>query len=234
MSFYKNIAGLIAYFPFNGDTRDYSGYNQHGTDTNIKVSRTVNDIAAYFDGTAKKAFTTCLGLTNASDFTLSARTVITAELDATYNQYGFFTMEFATNRYVVFAYQYNSGNRRIQFDWGGSSSPSYYITLVLNRPYMVTMTKAGNAITLYLDGKQVATATTGSVGGSGANTLGIGGYGASGYFVRGEMSDVRVYDRNIGAAEILNLYQGTKPNLLRKIGSAISVAINKTNFFHGW
>jgi len=110
------------------------------------------------------------------------------------NQYGLGTNKLVTGWYTGTIYT------DITFDWTPSA----------NRWYFVTVTYDGTTVSAYVDGVLSGTndpATT-PVSADAAVILGRqNGGGASPYLLNGLIDDVRIYNRALSAAEILQLYQ---------------------------
>jgi hypothetical protein len=85
------------------------------------------------------------------------------------------------------------------------------------RHYCATLVPGG-AITLYLDGQEVATAPAGAISyaGLGQNSrIATHGNGNASYDLAGIVDDVRIYDRALKFEEAYRLYRGGRVNGVR-------------------
>jgi hypothetical protein len=89
--------------------------------------------------------------------------------------------------------------------WTGAQAITY-TPAEMTDWHLLTGVYAGGAMTFYVDGVSVGTATFTSTFDAYTTTLRLGGSGSSGWFYNGSMDDVRVYDRALSGPEVTALY----------------------------
>jgi hypothetical protein len=94
--------------------------------------------------------------------------------------------------------------------WTGSQSINYTPAVMTNW-HLLTATYAARAMTFYVDGQSVGTATFSANMQAYGTTLQLGGTGSSGWFYSGSLDDARVYNRALSAAEAKALYDTYDP-----------------------
>ncbi|MBI5646147.1 MAG: T9SS type A sorting domain-containing protein [Ignavibacteriae bacterium] len=207
--------GLVAYYPFNGNAADESGYGNHGTihGATPSTDRFGNPNKAYlFNGTSN--YIECGLMTNINSQ---------------------FTNEITVSAWVFF--ENVSGNQFVAGKWGtgGKSAVSYYIgkdaanrvifnvdwdaateakavyPFVTGRWYHLLGKANASGVYVYVDGSQVAASPSGisyvNVG-SQPFRIGYETSAASSYF-NGKIDDVRLYSRSLIQSEILALANET-------------------------
>jgi hypothetical protein len=229
-------AGLIAYYPFNGNANDESGNGNHGSVTGAvpaedrfeKLSSAyqfdgVNDYISMGDrlDASNKDLSVCVWI-KSEDYNQNAKIVNKGQTDAGYpaqSGFGLGIVKEAPTRDIC-------KNAGICFSFWDD----YYRSVSLQIPYnrltpgsnhfVVGTLKRGDALTgqmsLYLDGTLVGSAT-GVISSSNTNlpftvgNLDAGPWSMVEHF-KGEIDDLRIYDRALLEAEVRALYLSANPN----------------------
>ena len=197
---------LIAWYPLNGDTKDYSGNNFHLNDN----GNTINN-----DGKIGKcySFTTNTPMTYTgwilpqnsvyNDFTVTAWIYPTETPTA----HGYNVVSFGQNKVLRFRL---NPNNRIWAIWGGSNTDTTCASITsstvlsLNKWYHIAFRIKNGKGSLFINGKY-------DVGNSDAkqidyvlNTLFIGGFknGVAYEAWKGKLNDIRIYNHALTGKEI--------------------------------
>lgn len=201
-------AGLVGGWHLNGSSTDFSGNNNHGTDTAITYSQANGKFGqgAGFNGSTSKI---AHGLTN-FPLTTSARTqmawVKLAAQPAT--NANFYIMTYgagSTNNMSAFIYKDTSGTKYLSFGGYANDKDTAY-TLSNNVWYHLAQTVSGTTVSHYVNGNLVG---SGSI--SAPNTTSSSGYigiafdGASAPF-NGAIDEVLIFNRALSAQEIRRMY----------------------------
>ena len=203
-----NSYGLVAYYPFNGNANDESGNGWNGTGTNLTLTQDrfgIANSAYYFNGSSSFI-----------DFGLVPIPITNFSVSVWVNSS-------ETNRGVVIQNSRNDTGFNLELFLVQNGTISFEVVHSYNNFNRVTM-PIGNGtwhhivalcyqdfIKLYLDGELQST-NTGVIGTQSNYSL-IAGKdpAASDYFYRGSMDDIRVYNRTLSEAEILELYNEGDP-----------------------
>ena len=202
---------LIAWYPLNGDTKDYSGNNFHLNDN----GNTINN-----DGKIGKcySFTTNTPMTYTgwilpqnsvyNDFTVTAWIYPTETPTA----HGYNVVSFGQNKVLRFRL---NPNNRIWAIWGGSNTDTTFASITsstvlsLNKWYHIAFRIKNGKGSLFINGKY-------DVGNSDAkqidyvlNTLFIGGFknGVAYEAWKGRLNDIRIYNHALTGKEIKEISQ---------------------------
>jgi Concanavalin A-like lectin/glucanases superfamily/Secretion system C-terminal sorting domain len=227
LQLYKNeSAGLVAYYPFNGNANDESGNGRHGAVMNGAVLSTdrfnSSNSAYYFDGVDDYIDISATGLPTTN------RTVSFWLNPATGNQPSYplsyggsacgqsFLMAFNPGGCGCFLTQGHCGSNALAYNW--ATNPE-------NKWVHYTVTINGADIKLYINGQFMA----GNNGFSNATIVAgkkliIGGLitpdglstyvdGSGGYF-KGRLDDIRIYDAALADAQVLQLYTNESSGLV--------------------
>ena len=212
LSFASLTDGLVGYWPFDGDAKDYSGNSNHGsiygvTSTNDRHGNSGQ--AFYFSGGDHISVSANAQLNAIRDFSASFWVNVT-DYDIT-----------------------SSGHKTIALlSKGGSSRRQFGVTLGVdtnNVPFFqlvlgdrihcreiskgawthVAVTREGKYAILYMNGSRVSSGTICSdpAGDSGDLDFGIDVPGGVEY-LHGAMDDVCLYNRALSSAEVLAIYNG--------------------------
>ena len=210
--------GLIAYYPFNGNAKDASGYNHDGT---INGAVPAADIAGnqnqafYFNGTDSY-----ISLASPVDFTGLNEYTFSLWAKPTEIPQGpggiIFNVGSDFSDYTQgLTYQSQTSMFAGSYNLGTNPGQSYSKTCCFdpNQWIYVAMTRDTSSVSLYINGTLVATQSTSAVNGQAANygtgtTAAIIGARSNlkyGYFFAGIIDEVRIYNRALSAVEISQL-----------------------------
>lgn len=205
---YVPTANTRLYLPFDGNATDASGNGLNAVPFNLTYATGKKGNAAVFDGSTSRAVLIYgCGLLISNNITLSAWIKLNAEI--TSGEYRIFRVGFATS-YINLTYQYNGGTIRLQVD-SGASSIYYNITLGTSNWTHIAWTKSGTTSTLYVNGTNVATGTTGSMG-SGTSPLYFTtelGNEASANYYNGLIDEAIIEDKAWSSMDVTNYYNAT-------------------------
>ena len=211
--------GLVAYYPFNGNANDESGYGNNGTvyGASLTTDRFGNQYNAYsFVATESDTITTPLKPSNIFSLSLwyyaASSQVNNAGIASTYNvasYYGIYYICMGTSGGVWEAIRYD--NNGILAMPSSSVNAWTHLVIVSN----------GSLIQVYKNGSLVLsfTGTT-----THADTLILGSSRFNGKYFTGSIDDVYVYNRAISASEIQELYGGYVPQTCYDTGYAAGQA----------
>lgn len=202
--------GLIAWYPFNGNTNDYSGYghnevNSQGLSSATGESGQANG-AYNFNGTTSRinaTYTTALNI---------ARPGMTMSAWVNIETIGSSTRAILSRNSPYLLWIEPDNSLRSGLSAGGSwywssTAPG---TLPLNQWIFVTVTYDGTTRNTYLNGAHVTTDTS-LTGNIITNTIALNiGYDAccgSRYYFDGSMDDIRLYNRALSDQEVGQLYE---------------------------
>ncbi len=201
--------GLVAYYPFNGDTIDATGNGNDATNygATLTTDRYGNVNSAYhFNGTSE--YMDCgngISLQIANDITVTAwiksefSTDHSPEVISKYGtgDAGWILSTFPDST-AAFQGRDNSGNYRSSgksYKWNGDW-------------HFLVGQREGSIWKIYVDGtlhQSIDAGTTGSLIASNNMQIGVQS-GAGSRFFMGTIDDIRIYNRALSSAEILQLY----------------------------
>ena len=226
-SSYNNLNnGLVAYYPFNGNTQDYSGYGRHALNFGATLTEGINGQSSgayHFDGSGSYMTVSQVPVPTNNAFTWSIWVKpesLNTEmwvLDRAY-QIG--------NMYVspVLALNFNASlgqpaNQQVSFY---SFSPPYGYWKIdsprqsfqLGRWSHLVLTSAiDGSRSIFVDGVPVAQGVSADYGQE-LEMLTIGADArVPTYFFKGVIDDIRVYNRALSSSEVGQLYQTESGNL---------------------
>jgi hypothetical protein len=216
---FANGNGLVAWYPFDGNTNDASGNGNNGTQNNFTFDGTTN-------GWVGGKFGSALLFNSSNDY-------VRVPPSSSINNLAQLTLSFwinpangGGNQYVVakgFSLAYASSAKELYFTHYFSVSSGQWNMPVGSVPaglwthIVVTYddTSASNTPMFYVNGVSVATSTpvapSGTALSDSANPLILGNIGSLTQAVNGSLDDFRMYNRILSATEISQLYQGSQP-----------------------
>jgi hypothetical protein len=208
--------GLVAWYPLDGDTKDYSGSNYNVTfGTGDKYVSGKFGKAEYFNGSSvNELFTVSPGVTLTS-YTVSAW-YAPVSVGSSYVYNGVVSsninslIESGSDTSNSWGIRYGISSSYSACTTQGHSLPP----LVASTFYLFTTTVTPSSITLYQNGVLVTSCSTSSTWPA-LTEIAVGpdhyvsGMGAEG--TSGSVDDVRVYNRALSATEIQQLYAGSSP-----------------------
>ncbi|MEI6751605.1 MAG: LamG-like jellyroll fold domain-containing protein [Paludibacter sp.] len=231
-------AGLVAYYPFNGNTNDMSGNGNNGTDLVGGVSFVTGryDQAVKFNGYSNPGHihvpnSTSLQFTNGASFVYWVRLDDAAGMDgwgrysANGNQCTFAKSHDRSGIYNNMSYSSQSklytglGSR----DGGGIGSRVQGISdYIIGSWIQIAYSCSNLSSTLYVNGIQDTTVNT-PVNFSTSNTqdLYFGKYSDYWYPFNGALDEMRIYNRALSATEIQQLYNNNPTGLIN-LGAQLS------------
>ncbi len=207
--------GLVAYFPFNGNANDASGYNNHGTASNVaytldrfgRMAKT-----AFFNGSDSR-----ITIPNQFYFHQSSDAILSFWMKR--NDYTIRTIfwtkndDYDQNRYHIFTgvngqgftidYRDEPGNLYLDPSQGPAQ-----LTVAPGSWAHICVCRTGNQYHLYQNGNEQTVITDNSPNLPNYNgpwRIGKGWYGNSCFW--GSLDDIRIYNRALSAAEVSALYQ---------------------------
>lgn len=200
--------GLLAYYPFNGNTNDESGNDNHGTGINVIL-------ASDRFGTADKAYdfngSNAYVAITSTDSLESPTTELTMAAWFYANLNSSFTPILMKSESTSNAFQYRMyvANNRIGTslnNWNNSVVND--VAISSNKWHLIVSTLKNGAITGFLDGILIDTNTI-AIATIALDThdleIGRDVPGLTEYF-KGKIDDVRIYSRAINAEEVMALY----------------------------
>ncbi len=231
--------GLVAYYPFDGDTNDYSGNGNHGTiigDVEPAPGRHGNPNGAYrFPGEPFNYISIRdAEVLHLSSFTLSAWVFSDSE------DYGSGPVDLPVLRPIINkgrdivngSYRLNVNGVGAQNLYGGSNDASVDHIPQLGQWHMVTGTVKGDQARLYIDGKlQAETILSFPFSYGNSDPLAIGMHYYPGvppqwaYPFKGVIDEVRIYNRAFSPSEVNSLYHYDE----RGAGASIDHSAEESN-----
>lgn len=209
--------GLIAHFPFDGDTDDASGNAQHGVNHGVTFTADRNGAtnrAAYFDEDSHYVEVWSVAEANQHINTSEGTICLWAKPEANvlWTTSGFAFKYFSNQDDRLYLdlsyYQLPQGNFLVGVGSGGFSSDGtiprgewHHVAVVWN---------SDGTIKAYLDGELDSEGTYGNPGFlfRGAETFNIGkGWSVNPGYYHGALDEFRIYDRALSAPEIMTLFE---------------------------
>lgn len=209
-------AGLVAYYPFNGNANDASGNGNHGTvsGATLTTNRFGVPASAYsFNGVDNRI--TAIGETGlptgTNDFTISAWFATDLPITADY-RFLVGNSAFSQFQLVLGSLDVQEPNKEIQFYTGGNSpgeqlfSPAQ--TWVDDQWTHVAVVRQTNQVSIYRNGLLLGSRafTRGNDAPPGSRNLTIGRRYDGAHPWKGAIDEVRLYNRGLTAAEVSGLY----------------------------
>ncbi len=199
--------GLVAWYPFNGDALDYSGNYHNATPFGNPaegIDRFGNAGGCYnFDGIDD--YMTCGSWFTYDDFTLS--------FWVNQDQINYFYTAIIDNNHtdtVNWVVQFNESDGR--YHLGTAPQGSAYFDLPFNEWTHVVCMKSGNVLSTYINGvmQDQLVASTDEINYVNPQ-LNIARWQPGGRYFDGDIDDIRMYNRALLEAEIMELYQEENP-----------------------
>lgn len=192
--------GLLAYYPFNGDAKDYSGNNNNGVIYGSVPDSGISGQSYLFDGV--------------NDYVEIAKGRNLLATDSTISMW-FYSTSWAHQAFVsligsrqigsdgVMLFTDPAGN--LSCDWGSNRWNAGYV-LPLNQWVHFVITRDGLGRKLYIN-NVLASSTVAAGGPATADTvLRIGSVSNGTYFFQGKIDEIRIYDRALSSTEVGVLY----------------------------
>ena len=208
--------GPIAYYPFNGNANDESGYGNHLTPRNVVLSPDrfgVNNSAYSFNGVN-------------ADLTSNLTQIPTGNPDISYSFWFKNTREnFGALGDVLLSLGTTSQSQRITISYypgvivfiGERNDYYCYSNIIHSQWNHITFVKQVNQLKFYLNGNLIGTGTVGNTNLTNTNFF-IGSNGNinhnGGEYFQGLIDEVSIFNRVISDQEITALYNGTNPGVI--------------------
>jgi len=207
------VSDLVAYYPFNGNANDESGYGHHGQvyGATLTADRFGNtEQAYYFDGNSY------ISIPAAAVNDLPTGSVLAwIKLDQVTRGYCILDK---TDSYVTNDIQWSvtpDGKLRLYLDapYGQTQQPFYSNTSIgAGTWHQVAVTWDGTTCRFYLDGNADGASSCDGLGVPDSNLQPyIGKVKNDTKFMLGVVDDIRIYNRSLTEAEIRSLYDAEKP-----------------------
>lgn len=205
----------VGLWHLNGNSTDFSGNNNHGTDTAITYSQANGKFGqgASFNGSSSRITkATNLGITSTTPVTMSMWVNLNAEIGSGIWCFAELMNAAASGTSQKIYYEYNSGTRRLTFSRQGSAAvtASYTIALGTTNWYHLAYVWTGGVFTGYLNGNPVA---TGNENGSATFTgysaqfnLGVLNTVDNTWFANTKIDEVMVSSTALTANQIRQIY----------------------------
>jgi hypothetical protein len=240
--FYTQTANLLTWYQFNGDSK--SMLNDSSGNNNMLIPNSTTNIL--YDGVNKKYGTSSLSINDTTAF-LSNTAINLASKSFTIAFWLRLSGLTSTTDGGYIISQGNAGGTRtsIHIGWLGTQmqfsffgddfySPTYNYSAMNNNwvHWGFTYNVSNNQRIIYKDGVQVASGTSvgAPVPATGTWRIGLSAVATTWISFRGNLDDVRVYDRVITASEAYTLYSinNDMPNnyIVRRIDNTLSFQIN--------
>lgn len=226
----KNVSadlgqGLVAYYPFNGNAKDESGYVHHGSvyGAILTIDRDGNTNSAYkFDGNDYIiSDNKDVSFKKNQNFTVSIWVKIPNGCNDSNYCGGILSKMGLTGKIEGYQIGYhNSGVFRFEYypDNPPSTGTHFHgITNIVDNSWhliSVTVDKENNTIKLYTDSKLENTIIGDWISGATetTNPLYFGMLRGSNYHYTGIIDDLRIYNRALSSSEVLELYEKRNNN----------------------
>ncbi|MEA3544995.1 MAG: LamG domain-containing protein [Thermodesulfobacteriota bacterium] len=211
-------AGLVAYYPFDGNAVDESGNNNHGTEHGgLTYSDGILGQASSFDGENDYIeVADSRSLQFDSDITISAwckTTARTGTAQRIITKWSIGSRDSNTQEFVLsFDASYSSSNRgKVTFSYSGETVNAVEETGVDDAEWHhIVATSDGNKSSIYFDGILIDEGGFSLTAPNGTNPMYIGGGASSApmpiYIWNGLIDDLRIYNRALSESEIQQLY----------------------------
>lgn len=200
------VNGLVAYYPLNGDTRDYSGSGYHGVNNGATVTAGIRGGALSFNQYPNYVdIPYGNGINTSNPLTIS----LWAKVDNTDGNTVLFAVTNGSNQRLYISKYGSLWEIAVQNQaWNGG------VPVTLGSWTHLLLTMDGSSASLYINGVLGRTKTYTPY--SLTSNFRIGNHGgsslASTYQFIGSICDVRIYNRALAEEEIKVLYNATKPD----------------------
>lgn len=216
-----------AYYPLNGNSNDYSGNTNTGTDTSITYPQGRFGQGAKFNGsTSVITATDASSLDISGDFTIASwvkpsllgvNQAIVAKFSAASGNYSYRFMIDDTNKIAVYISADGTTSNRNTYTSTSAAitNTSKWVSVI------VTYSVSGNSVTAYINGDRIAgtTSVTGTVtsikNGTAPLTIGASGAGTE-FFFNGLIDEVALESRAWTAKEVEAYYKKSTLNYSSK------------------
>lgn len=197
----------VAYYPFSGNADDQSGNGRNLTNIGATLTsdRKSNPNSAYYFTTNDYMYRdanwqSIIG----NQFTITMWASIGATNQFLLNIANYYT---GTNNSQVRLYHYNNFLRFEVRDVSANSSAAQ-LAISFSQLYFITIIRDGNNVFISLD-NNINDSGSAVLGATESETLSLGAFhnlGGTGFFLTGDIDDVRIYNRVLTSDEITAIY----------------------------
>lgn len=204
--------GIVAYYPFNGNANDASGFGNNGTVNGamLTTDRFLNNNSAYnFNGSSNFIqVPNSTYLQNTTEITISAWINITNWYNQGKNSYAPIVCKSNTTQ---MNYQLNCRNdNKLEFSFLNNNwTANYSDGFVNNKWYYVAISIKNGTPTAYVNGLIYSSTLVSNTLLQNVQTDLYIGYDPIGLneFLNGKLDDIRIYNRALNSSEVMGLYQ---------------------------
>jgi hypothetical protein len=221
---YGTEAYLISHWTCDGDFTDRMGANDGEQSGGVKIGPGVKGRGCVFDGLDDRIYSSNFDVGNVSNITMAGwvkmkESTVTVTQSMMYKRNIVFELFVDTSSQLQVwmsndAYWHNAGVSPAYNDW--------------DEWHHIAATYNGSKVIIYRDGVQVETDETESGNMNASNNEARIGYSSSGAYFNGSMDDIRIYNKTLSPAEILELYNSSKTYHLEMYTTPTLGLINET------
>lgn len=220
---YVNSNGLIAYYPFNNDTKDYSGNNLDGINNGATPTTDrfgVANKAYYFDGVSNGIL-----VNNNSNFSFTTNMSITAWVNLQKIQTNPIVSKWSSQGGYSYVLEAQSDSTVWFFvnSGGVSNTLKGKMKLKPNQNYLVTSTYNGSNFKLYINGILDNTMAYSNPIVTGTSDIEIGKRNNISAFYKGSIDEVKIYNRALTQQEITNIFSENSCTSLTNITDTLTI-----------
>jgi hypothetical protein len=205
------IDGLVAYYPFNGNAIDESGYGNHGQNygaTLIPDRFNQSNKAYYFNGVNSYIVVPhTQSLQPSNGLTISAWINFNS-----FNCTSSILGKGSDNAAGWYSFRYEPSTSSLDFQinfsdyiGGPKKTISVYTAMNVNMWYNIIGMYDGNIMKIYFNGQLYSSLPVYKLLGSNSENLQIGSC-TEGYFLKGNLDDIRIYNRALTDTEVQLLF----------------------------
>jgi len=234
--------GLVAYYPFNGNTNDESGNGNHGIPKNsvmLTTDRFENFNSAYKFDDSNDAIEiqNPIGLPSLNEATLS----FWASHRSKYSNENYSTMYSESNlgedTNSYFCVQYSNSTEKLDLHSSFFDDERIFIETSFIIPFDSSwhhylITKKGNIYNIFVDGNKVGSGEQEFPKGSKVTYIGERTPSTNYQPIIGKMDDIRIYNRALSVSEIKLLYSMNQQNIQddypNTCDNALPIELNQT------
>jgi hypothetical protein len=215
--------GLVAYYPFNGNANDASGNGHHGIvhGATLSKDRFGNSDSAYeFDGRNDYIHLSSLDSIGFKNGTVTLWFKLATGFHTGDKAINLFSKDNPSHEQNVIEAYFDGNTGKIKLDYGDFQQSIFSDSESLDYQWYHLAFKWGNiGLKMYVNGiKQ--TESLDIVSPVNADTIThIGTHQAGTNFFKGDIDDIRIYNRALSDSEIQQLYQGCQPSIDIKLNS---------------
>ncbi|QGA80324.1 LamG domain-containing protein [Candidatus Nanohalobium constans] len=201
---------LVGYWPLDGDTRDYSGNGNHGTNNGATVTSGLGQSAYSFDGTS--SYISGSGSFTFDNLTFSAWVRYDSDASGGSGSLGNAVISSQSPTFQSSLYADMDSNEQLFYVYPDNASSSTIVSTSISKGkwLFVTGVVRGSNVVLYINGIEKGSNTLDTDGSISWGDPFIG-RGNSSEYLDGKIQDVRIFNRALTEEEIKTLYNLTDP-----------------------